>query len=80
MSVDEGKYKYYRNKICSLIRLRKKLYYEDCFEHHKTNMKKTWEGINDVLHFRKKTKLITAPKDPNNDNKIVKELSRIPNI
>ena len=43
-------------------------------------MKKTWEGINDVLHHRKKTKLITALKDPNNGNKIVKEPSQIPNI
>ena len=43
-------------------------------------MKKTWEGINDVLHRRKKTKLITALKDPNNGNKIVKEPSQIPTI
>ena len=78
MSGDEDKYKYYSNKICSLIRLSKKLYYQDCFKHHKTNVKKTREGINDVLHCRKKTKLITALKDPNNGNKILKEPSRIP--
>ena len=43
-------------------------------------MKKTWDGINDILHRRKTTKLITALKDPNNGNKIVKEPSQIPNI
>ena len=80
VSGDEDKYKYYRNKICSLIRLSKKIYYQDYFERHKTNMKKTWEGINDVLHRRMKTKLITSLEDPNNCNKIVKEPSQIPNI
>ena len=44
-------------------------------------MKKTWEGINDVLlHRRKKTKIITAIKDPNKRNKIVKESSQVANI
>ena len=80
VSGDEDKYKYYRNKICSLIRLSKKIYYQDYFERHKTNMKKTWEGINDVLHRRKKTKIITAIKDPNKSNKIVKEPSQVANI
>ena len=76
VSDDEDKYKYYRNKICSLIRLSKKICYQDYFERHKTNMKKTWEGINDILHRRKKTKIITAIKDPNKSNKIVKEPSQ----
>ena len=80
MSGDEDKYKYYRNKICSLIRLSKKIYYQDYFERNKTNMKKTWEGINDVLHRRKKTKIITAIKDPNKGKKIVKEPSQVANI
>ena len=48
VSGDEDKYKYYGNKIYSLIRLRKNMYYQDYFERDKTNMKKTWEGANDV--------------------------------
>ena len=43
-------------------------------------MKKTWEGINDVLHRRKKTKIITAIKDLNKSKKIVKEPSQVTNI
>ena len=44
-------------------------------------MKKTWEGINELLHQRKKNlKAISALKDFNNRNKIVKDGSRIPNI
>ena len=45
------------------------------------NMKKTWQGINELLHRRKKSlKVISALKDLNNRNKIVKEGSRILNI
>ena len=43
--------------------------------------KKTWQGINELLHRRKKNlKVISALKDFNNRNKIIKEGSRIPNI
>ena len=45
------------------------------------NMKKTWQGINELLHRRKKNlQVIPALKDLNNRNKIVKKGSRIPNI
>ena len=44
-------------------------------------MKKTWQGINELLNRRKRNfKLITALKDPNNNNKVTKKPSRIPNI
>ena len=43
-------------------------------------MKKTWERINDVLYFRKKTKIVTAIKDINKSNKIVKEPPQVANI
>ena len=77
-SGDDSRYKYYRNKICSLIRLRKKRYYYDYFEHNVANIKKTWEGINEVLYRRKRNfKNITKLKDK---GKIVKEASQIPNI
>ena len=59
---------------------RKKIYYQDYFERHKTNMKKTWEGINDVLYRRKKTKIVTAITDLNKSNKIVKEPPQVANI
>ena len=62
------------------VRLSKKIYYQDSFERHKTNMKKRWEGINDVLYRRKKTKIITAIKDLNKGNEIVKESPQVANI
>ena len=43
--------------------------------------KKTWQGINELLHRRQKNlKVISALNDFNNRNKIIKEGSRIPNI
>ena len=45
-------------------------------------MKKSWQGINVLFHRRKKKnfEVISAVKDFNNRNKVVKEGSRIPNI
>ena len=80
-SGDEVRYKYYRNKISSLIRISKNNYYSDYFEGNMSNIKKTWKGINELLFRRKKNlKTITATKDPNNKNKLAKDSSHIPNI
>ena len=37
---DEVRYKQYRNKICTLIRVRKRKYYNTFFENNMANMKK----------------------------------------
>ena len=44
LSGDEDKYKSYRNKICSLIRVSKKQYFFEYFHINLNNMKKTWKG------------------------------------
>ena len=43
-------------------------------------MKKTWQGIKELLHRRKQNSKVSALKDFNNRNKIVEEGSRIPDI
>ena len=48
-SGDMIKYKVYRNKLCSLIRLSKQKYYTKFFNDI-NNMKKTWQGINDTMY------------------------------
>ena len=69
---DEVRYKQYRNKIYSLIRLSKRKYYDTFFENNMANIKKTRQGINELLHRRKQNlKVISALKDFNNRNKIV---------
>ena len=73
-SGDEVRYKQYRNKIYTLIRLSKRKYYNTFFENNMANMKKTWQGINELLYRRKQNlKVISALKDFNNRNKIVEE-------
>ena len=47
-SGDEVRYKHYRNKICTLIRWSKRRYYDTFFENNMANMKKTWQGINEL--------------------------------
>ena len=80
-SGDEIKYKYYRNKICSLIRLSKSNYYHKYFECNMTDMKRTWKGINELLYRRKNnSNTITAVKDLINDGAVAREPSKISNI
>ena len=44
-------------------------------------MKKTWEGINNLLNRKKgKSKQVTAIQDSKNDNKVTRDSSRISNI
>ena len=45
-SGDIDKYKYYRNKLLTLSRLSKKLYYSAYFTDNMTSMRKAWAGIN----------------------------------
>ena len=64
-SGDTANYKIYTNKICTLTRLSKQQYYSKFFNDNLTNMKRTWEGINNVLARKlNNTKPITFIKDP----------------
>ena len=80
-SGDTANYKIYRNKICTLTRLSKQQYYSKFFNDNLTNMKKTWEGINNVLaRKRENTKPITFIKDPNDNDSVTSNPSRIANV
>jgi hypothetical protein len=48
-------YKTYRNRITSLLRASKKQYYAKYFEENKTNVKKTWDGIRNLINVNKKS-------------------------
>ena len=79
---DKVWYKHYRNKICTLIRLSKRRNYDTFFENNMGNMKRNparnqWTFTSTE---KKNLKVISALKDFNNRNKIIKEGSRIPNI
>ena len=48
------KYKIYRNSIVTLTRASKRLYYHTYFSSNLNNMKKTWDGIRDLIRGGKK--------------------------
>ena len=69
------------NKICTLTRLSKQQYYSKFFNDNLTNSKKTWQGINNVLDCKLKNKKpITFIKDPNDNDSVTGDPSRIANI
>ena len=78
-SGDPAKYKLYKNKISSLTRLSKKLYYQAYFSSNLNNMKKTtWEGINTLINKKRKKRNVTSLQFPNNQ-RITRNQSEIAN-
>ena len=72
-----SEYKSYRNKIITLTCLSKKQHYFDFFTENVKNIKKLIELLNNRnKHHKTKTTL----KDPNNNNQVTNDPSRIPNI
>ena len=68
LSGNDAKYKFYRNKICSLTRISKKQYFCEYFQADINNMKKTWIGLSNILNPKtKKNKSISALKDFKNN-------------
>ena len=70
-------YKTYRNLIVTLIRKSKKRYYADFFEEHQQNLKKTWDGIRDLINVSKKSSTniskIIHKKETITDNKTISQ-------
>ena len=80
-SDDIEKYKYHRNKICTLTRLSKKSYYHEFFRNNLNDMRKTWQAINALLNrWRRSSKPINKLKAPQINNNIVNDPSRIPSM
>ena len=50
------KYKIYRNKLTTLIRLSKQRHYQRFFDSNIKNTRSTWKGINEILGDAKKRK------------------------
>ena len=81
VSGDTANYKIYRNKICTLTRLSKQQYYSKFFNDNPTTMKKTWEGINNLLARKlKKTKPINSIRVPTNNDSVTCDQRRIANV
>lgn len=59
------KYKVYRNKINHMIRQSRRLHYSRFFEENKTNSKKIWSEINNMLHRKNLGRQQISLKDEN---------------
>ena len=71
------KFKTYRNRIVNLIRESKKQHFADFFKEHHSNLKKTWDGIRDLINVSKKTS--TRINKLSQDKKIFSDNSDISN-
>ena len=49
------RYKKHRNLILTLTRTSKKQHFANFFQEHQSNLKKTWEGIRDLINVSKKS-------------------------
>ena len=72
--------KLYRNRITSLTRLSKKMYFHSYFQKNISNINKTWQGVNTLISNNKKhQKSITNLKDPST-NKLAYKRNEVANI
>ena len=76
----------FRNKVTTQLRLAKAKYFEEQFETHKNNIKKTWEVINSVIRSKRvKSKVSLTDEDGNYHeehtipSKFIEHFSSIPN-
>ena len=51
-------FKYYRNNVTKITKASKVLHYKKFFEDNKGNLRKTWEGIKEIINISKKKKQI----------------------
>ena len=71
------KLKYYRNKINHLIKLSKRRYYNEYFDLHKNNSKKTWSGIKRIISLKHNPSFVPSKLIINNFE--ITEVTRIAN-
>ena len=48
-------YNLFRNRVTREIKKAKKLYYKEYFESNLNNMKKTWQGIKEIINLNSKS-------------------------
>ena len=47
-------FKYYRNNLTNITKASKAIYYKNFFEDNEGNLRKTWEGIREIISISKK--------------------------
>ena len=71
------RFKIIRNKVVSITRTSKKLYFKSFFEENSKNLKKTWSGIKSVINIHNANK--SAPKSLLVNGEVVKDPAKMAN-
>ena len=50
-----SRYKFYRNRIVSLLRLSKKIHFNSYFRENSANLRKVWQGIREIISLKTKS-------------------------
>ena len=79
-------YTVFRNKVTTELRIAKAKYFEEQFETHKNNIRKTWEVINSVIRSKRVKSKVSLTDDEGNyheehtiPSKFIEHFSSIPN-
>ena len=73
------KYKLYKNRLNSVLRMAKKQYYSDILEMEKNNMRNTWKVINSIIRTNTKTcteKFVSGNKTYTCPNEIASQFNK----
>ena len=70
-----SQYKFLRNQVVYIIRISKKLYYQNYFTENAKDIKKTWCGIKNIINIQSSTK--SQPSSILVDNKIETDPTKI---
>ena len=58
--VNQASYKKYKNKLNHSLRIAKRIYYDKQLDYFKTNTKRTWQILNEVINRKKRTNKLTS--------------------
>jgi len=72
------KFKFYRNKLNRLIKVSKKNYYQNYFSTNRSNIKKTWKGIKEIIGFKNGNSSV-PPKIVTSENRELTDCQSIAN-
>ena len=61
--ISRSYYNRYRNRLTALIRHSKRIYFKSTFDKYKTNIKKTWSCIKDIICTNSKKSLLMSLRD-----------------
>jgi hypothetical protein len=71
-------FKFYRNKICNLLRHSKKSYYTSFFSNNLNNVKNTWKGIKEIINIKPSTNIKSFSLKVN--EKVISDHSTVANL